>query len=308
MRPLKFDKLHHFLGHLYFDSCGHESVHLDAPQSRTPEYKKVKAAFAKAVKHVHSNKGFTGEMMTAKPVKALIHETFNVLKEAISTEITQEVPEEMRRSLEQDVFVFSGMKTYTQLKEVSSLLHDDSGNVKPLHKFREDVLAIDKTYNERYLEAEHQFATTSAQMAAKWVSYEKDGNRYDLQYRTAGDSKVRPAHQVLHNITLPPDHPMWSIIFPPNGWKCRCNAVQVLKGKYPVTDDETAAKAGEKATTVLDKDGNNKADIFRFNPGKDKVIFPPHHPYSQTKENSKNPVQQDKVAAKKAVQEMAKNR
>ena len=60
---------------------------------------------------------------------------------------------------------------------------------------------------------------------------------------------------------------------------CRCTAVQVNKGKYPLSDSKEAVRKGEKATTQLDRFGNNKAAIFRFNPGIDERLFPPKHPY-----------------------------
>ena len=40
--------------------------------------------------------------------------------------------------------------------------------------------------------------------------------------------------------------------------------------------------AGERATTSLDKHGNNRAAIFRFNPGAQETLFPPRHPYYKT--------------------------
>ena len=60
---------------------------------------------------------------------------------------------------------------------------------------------------------------------------------------------------------------------------CRCTAVQVNKGKYPLSDSKEAVRKGEKATTKLDRFGNNKDAIFRFNPGIDERLFPPKHPY-----------------------------
>lgn len=103
--------------------------------------------------------------------------------------------------------------------------------------------------------------------------------RYDLQYRTAGDGRVREEHAAMHGITLPADDPFWDKYYPPNGWRCRCTAVEVNKGKYPVSDSEEARRTGDKATTKLDRFGNNKAGIFRFNPGKEGKVFPPKHPY-----------------------------
>ena len=37
----------------------------------------------------------------------------------------------------------------------------------------------------------------------------EDGDRYNLQYRTANDGKVRPEHATMHGITLPPSYPFW---------------------------------------------------------------------------------------------------
>ena len=100
-----------------------------------------------------------------------------------------------------------------------------------------------------------------------------------MQYRTAGDGRVREEHAAMHGITLPADDPFWDKYYPPNGWRCRCTAVEVNKGKYPVSDSEEAKRIGDKATTKLDRFGNNKAGIFRFNPGKEGKVFPPKHPY-----------------------------
>ena len=65
-----------------------------------------------------------------------------------------------------------------------------------------DVRKIDKTYNSNYLRAEYNFIQTSAQMAAKWEEFMEDGDRYNLQYRTSNDGKVRPEHAAMHGITF----------------------------------------------------------------------------------------------------------
>lgn len=53
--------------------------------------------------------------------------------------------------------------------------------------FRRDVEAIDKKYNTNYLYAEYNHALHTSQMAVKWHDIMADGDRYNLQYRTAGD-------------------------------------------------------------------------------------------------------------------------
>lgn len=48
-----------------------------------------------------------------------------------------------------------------------------------------------------------------------------------LRYEGVLDSKIRPQHRRWHGTILPLDHPWWKTHYPPNGWKCRCDAVSV---------------------------------------------------------------------------------
>lgn len=210
----------------------------------------------------------------------LINATNDVFSNALKKGIRDNViPARMMTSLESDVFVFSALKTHAQLFEASRQLLTDDGKVKSFQQFSQDIAKIEKDYNQAYLQAEYNFAVSSAQQAANWAKIEEDGDRYNLQYRTAGDDKVRDSHEALNGTTLPPSDPFWNSYYPPNGWNCRCVAVQVLKDKYPESDSEASIKKGEIATTQLGKDGKNRMEIFRFNPGKEKVIFPQNHPY-----------------------------
>lgn len=194
-----------------------------------------------------------------------------MLNDAVRRGIEHNVPSEMQRYLRENVHIFSGLKTFHQLKEVSALLMDGD-TVKPFSRFWQDVQKIHKNYNQNYLQAEYIFATQSAQMASKWSEFEADGDRYNLQYRTAYDDRVRESHAALHNVTLPPSDPFWDKYYPPNGWRCRCTTVQVRKSKYPESVSEEARMAGAEATA-------GKNELFRFNPGKERRIFPDKHPY-----------------------------
>lgn len=78
---------------------------------------------------------------------------------------------------------------------------DENGNRKPFERFLNDVRKIDSTYNKNYLRAEYNFVQSSAEMAARWESFMEDGDRYNLQYRTAGDGSVRPEHDALHRVS-----------------------------------------------------------------------------------------------------------
>ena len=109
-------------------------------------------------------------------------------------------------------------------------------------------------------------------MAANWEQFTEDGDRYNLQYRTAGDDKVRPEHAALNGVTRPMNDPFWETYYPPNGWNCRCTVVQVRKSKYPLTPPDEAMARGEEALQ------NDKKGIFRFNPGKQQKTRPDYNP------------------------------
>lgn len=102
----------------------------------------------------------------------------------------------------------------------------------------------------------------------------EDGDRYNLQYRTARDSNVRPEHADMHGITLPPSDPFWRRYYPPNGWRCRYTVTQVRKSKYPTTDSAEAMALGDAAT------GKDTKGIFRFNPGIEQKSVPDYNPYT----------------------------
>ena len=191
-----------------------------------------------------------------------------------------EMSDIMRARLRESDYIFSGIKTFHELNEAFPSLLDKNGNRKPFNQFLNDVQAIDSTYNKAYLNAEYNHAQAAAEMAARWEDFEEDGDEYNLQYRTAGDDKVRPEHAALHGVTLPMSDPFWDEYYPPNGWNCRCTVVQVLKDKYPATDRAEALRRGQEA---LAKDTKG---IFRFNPGKQEKAFPDYNAYTLSKCNT----------------------
>ena len=185
-----------------------------------------------------------------------------------------EMSEGMRRRLERSNYIFSGLKTFHELNEAFPSLIDENGGRKPFERFLNDVQKIDGTYNRNYLRAEYNFVQSSAEMAAKWEQFAEDGDRYNLQYRTAGDDKVRPEHAALNGVTLPMTDPFWESYYPPNGWGCRCTVVQVRKSKYPVTPQDEAMARGEEALQ------SDTKGIFRFNAGREQKAVPDYNQYT----------------------------
>ena len=184
----------------------------------------------------------------------------------------------MRQRLKESDWMFSGMKTFHELNEAFPSLLDEKGERKSFEQFLKDVQKIDSTYNRNYLNAEYNFAQASAGMAAKWEDFLDDGDDYYLQYRTAGDSNVRPEHAELNGITLPASDKFWDTYFPPNGWNCRCTVVQVRKDKYTPTPHDQAMSRGSRAMA-----NEKTAKMFAFNPGKQEQTFPAYNPYTISK-------------------------
>lgn len=244
------------------------------------------SAFFDAAGMVYNAGGFEASQLTTPEARRLIAETLKQLKTAIVSGIPHKVPEAVRYALENNAFIFSGFKAYHTLREVGLSLVTDNGDIKPFETFRHDVEAVNNRYNHNYLYAEYNHAVGASLMASRWQQIEKDGDRYDLQYRTVQDDLVREDHAILHGTTLPPSDPFWSLYMPPNGWNCRCTAVQVRKGKYPASDPELAMLRGNNCTETA------KQQIFRFNPGKDLQLFPPKHPYYKAPEAAKQVIEQ----------------
>ncbi|MBO4955119.1 MAG: hypothetical protein J6C77_01790 [Muribaculaceae bacterium] len=212
-------------------------------------------------------------MLADPAVRPLVEETYSALNRAVDTAIKTETPPELTAALQNNAFIFSGFKTFHSLSEVGLALTDADGHVKPFDVFRRDVEAIDSKYNTNYLYAEYNHAVHTSQMAVKWHGFVADGDRYNLQYRTAGDERVRSEHAALDNITLPPSDPFWNDYLPPNGWNCRCDVDQVLRDDYPMSDPELARAAGDACTD------EPKARMFRYNAGREMTLFPAKHPY-----------------------------
>lgn len=234
---------------------------------------KLTKLFDNMMRTLHKEKGATLriEILTEPTVQNFITTHADTLDSAFKT-----VPmsDAMRRRLQRSDYIFSGIKTFHEINEAFPSLLNTDGTRKPFTQFLEEVKHIDKTYNQHYLAAEFNFAQASAAMAAKWEQYAQDGDRYLLQYRTAGDDRVRPEHASLEGVTLPITDTFWEEFYPPNGWNCRCTVTQVLKSQATPTPHEQAIALGEDALKL------DKHRFFRHNSGITGKTFPDYNPYT----------------------------
>jgi SPP1 gp7 family putative phage head morphogenesis protein len=178
----------------------------------------------------------------------------------------------MLYSLRENVYIFSGAKTYQQTREIGSLLTKEDA-ISSFGDFKKQAKNILDDYNVNYLSAEYNSAIAQSRSASQWMDIEKDKDVLPfLKYRTAGDGRVRPEHAQLDGITKEVDDKFWSLYMPPNGWNCRCGVIQ----------DDVGEITDTKGLVV-----ENVPDIFQFNSGKEKIIFSPKHPYFDVADRDK---------------------
>ncbi len=175
--------------------------------------------------------------------------------------------QKMLASLRENVYVFSAAKSYQQTKEISSLISNEKGLV-PFREFEKEASKVFDKYNKHYLSAEYNSAVAQSRSASMWMDFVKQKGVYNqLQYHTVGDARVRFEHKVLDGIIRPLNDKFWDLYMPPNGWNCRCTVLQTV--------DEVNTDLSTKTPPTT----KEVPPIFRFNAGKEKIIFSPAHPY-----------------------------
>ena len=189
----------------------------------------------------------------------------------------------MLQDLTDNIYIFSGAKTYQNVRAMSDLL------VQPelkssFYKFKDEALKVFEDYNVAYLQAEYQTSLASSRMAAEWNRIVADADLLPLlEYDTVGDSRVRPTHVALDKIVRPVNDKFWTNYYPPNGWRCRCSVRQITAEEGTVTNLQGWLKPDDVPPEFMMNSGIDKY-IFKTK-GKDK------HPYFKIAKG-------DKAAAK----------
>ena len=70
----------------------------------------------------------------------------------------------------------------------------------------------------------------TAHAAGAWERMQRTKKRRPfLRYSAVLDERTRPDHRAWHGTVLEADDPWWNTHYPPNGWRCRCIAVQMSR-------------------------------------------------------------------------------
>lgn len=109
--------------------------------------------------------------------------------------------------------------------------------------------------------------TQIAYSAGRWQANKDpaiDEILWGYKYVTVGDDRVRPTHAALEGTQLPKDDLRWLEIWPPNGYNCRCQTIEVFDDGEVIDFPDTVEIDG-----VDVKPGPDKG--FDFNAG---VVLP----------------------------------
>lgn len=179
---------------------------------------------------------------------------------------------ELLSELRENVYMFSGAKTYQQIKTMSELLAEGD-SVLSFKDYRRNAREIFDLYNETWGLTEYNTTIGQAQCAVKW----NDIQRYKdvlplLKYSAVGHENTCPICGALDGLVRPVDDIIWRTKSPLNHFGCMCLLLQLSKNEELITGDEYTSK--------LDKEvGSKMQPLFKMNPGIDRVIFSDKHPY-----------------------------
>lgn len=203
----------------------------------------------------------------------LLHDTAGSLMQNVVKGFGTELPSisydtpdfEMLRHLQQNVYHFSAAKNYNQLRDMTQALGVD-GRLRTESEYRAAVEAMNIKYNRDWMATERTTAIAGGQMASRWVDFQQNADTMPmLQYQTVGDGNVRKTHRALDGVTRAIDDDFWKSYYPPNGYRCRCDVIQLTDARAEPTRGETAAP--------------EVPAMFQTNLAEQGLIFPKGHPY-----------------------------
>lgn len=161
------------------------------------------------------------------------------------------------------VFAVAGATSTDLVRDIQQAVVDAKANGSTITDFRKDWDTIVQrhgwTYNgKRGWRTRVVFDANmrSATMAGRWAQLQANADRRPfLQYRTAGDARVRPQHRQWNGRIYPISDAFWSTHYPPNGWGCRCTVRAYGQAEMEAKGLQVSQPFPVKTRAVLDRDG-----------------------------------------------------
>lgn len=177
----------------------------------------------------------------------------------------------MLNDLRQNLYFFSGAKTYQQIAEMTILKEGDK--IKTYSEFKKEALGIYEQYNQNWLKTEYNTTIGQAQMVERWEQIEDQKKTLPLlKYSAVIDPNTSDICRPLDGTVLPVGDKFWAKNSPLNHFNCRCLIIQLEDGDEKVTDAKEAAKRSEEVSKT-------RNPLFETKPKDTREIFSKDHPY-----------------------------
>lgn len=179
------------------------------------------------------------------------------------------------------VFTVAGATSTDLVRDMHAAVTDAITKGSTLGAFRKDFDRIVQQYGWTYKgkrgwRSAVIFNTNmrSAHMAGRWkqLAANQEQRPY-LQYRTAGDARVRPQHRAWNGAIYLLSDSFWQTHYPPNGWGCRCTVRAYGESEMKDKDLSASAPFEMKTREVITRDGEIKDKVpLGIDPGWDHNV------------------------------------
>lgn len=182
---------------------------------------------------------------------------------------------ELINQLRGNVYMFGAAKTFTQVMDIGGMMYEGNELIE-FSKFKKAALERFKTYNKTYLETEYTTAITSANSAQNW-EYAVENIKLFPRFKSVAivDSNTTIECFRMNGVIADVKDNIWNHNTPPRHWKCRCYLELLDK-----TDEQTSTSETKKRN-IAERNDKDMQEIFKMNPGRQKLIFSDKHPYFQ---------------------------
>lgn len=209
--------------------------------------------------------------------------SFNELKETIEKGVEtvfDAADLELLTELRENLYMFSSAKTFQETKDFTGALVDSEGKVRTFKEFKEFAMPINEQWNVNWLKTEYETAYGQAQNAVRWNEIEKNKEVLPvLTFETTEDDRVCEICGPMHGLTANVDDPIWDTCTPMLHFRCFCTLSQH-------TDDVALTPEPEREALQSGAESRMQ-DLFKMNPGKEKVVFSKDHPYFDVESKDK---------------------
>lgn len=181
-----------------------------------------------------------------------------------------DVLEELRTNC----YLFAGAKNYHLTDTLHEQLFNEEGDVITLKEFQELGRQTFDLWVDTWGETEYNTTLAQAENASKWNAIEKDKDILpNLRYSAIVDENTSEICLPLDGLVAPVDDPIWDTISPENHYNCRCILIQESADVDTNWDEYEDKIQGEDGVI------SQMNDAFKFNPGRDRMIWSKDHPY-----------------------------